>query len=327
VTFDGLTLREAWVVLSPPTGGELSGYPLDVEFEGQPVRVALDGEGHRHLLVPAGAEVISGDQKPSVITLTQRDLSFGGVTGSFVDVRCVKGELAAEFDDFIVDVLNSINGSENPAQQTVQVIGRWRQLFKSALARGLSEQERIGLFAELTVLSAIHSLDDAIASEHWTGPDRDKHDFELPARCLEVKAVGISGANVTIHGLDQLDAHDGRDLHLVLVTVEQDPDGHTLAELVDRVRAQLGGDPEFPRKLAKARWNREDHLSQVQSYSVISACALPVDGATPRLVPSSLLGGMPPEGVSAIQYRIALEALLPLCTSPDLHSVAREATA
>ena len=314
-------------MLGPPQDTELNGYPLDVEFEGEPVRVALDSESHRHLLVPALAERVAGDQKPSVITLTQRDLTFGGIAESFVDVRCMKGELAAEFDDFIVDVLSSIDGSETPAQQTVQVVGRWRQLFKSALARGLSEQQRIGLFAELTILSQVHALNDRITSDHWTGPDRGKHDFELPGCCLEVKAVGVGSDSVTIHGLEQLDEHDSRVLYLVVVTVEQDPDGHSLTELVDRVLSEMGGDPGLARKLAKARWSREDQMSQIQAYSVVSVCALTVDGATPRLVPSSLVAAALPEGVSGIEYRISLDAILPLCTASDLESLARVATA
>lgn len=311
MTFAGMSLDAAWSTLSPPSVNELSSLPLDGVLARGPARVALDREGHRHLLVPAGEEQIPSDQRQSVLTVIQRNLRFGPVAESFVDVSCAEAGLAAEFDDLIMDVVESISESEEPARDTVLVIGRWRRMFSSAAGHQLSEEQRVGLAAELSVLKALHEANPSVGAALWTGPDRASHDFELSSRCLEVKAYGGTSDQIQIHGLGQLGTHEERPLFLLLIQVERGDDGLTLAELVDSVRREFEGDPALAAQLAKAGWRAGDSALADVRYQIGSPVVVPVESDVPRLVPSMLSAGAVPVGVSKVRYSVEISELIP----------------
>ena len=316
-------IKAAWATLSPPSEARLSSFPLAISLADHRVRLALDEVGQRHLLVPAGDERVEGDKRLSSLNVSQTTLMFGAEETSFVDVHCREVELNAEFDDLIADVIASVELSATPANETIQAIGRWRRMFRAAASRGLTERERLALFAELSVLESLLESDCSVVIDDWTGPDRDRHDFELGHLCLEVKALGEDSEDVTIHGLEQMDTHDGRPLSLLLLTVVADDGGTTLCELVDRLRDRLGRDTGFDRKLSMVKWNDQDYMLQTQRYCVTLVSVVPVGPLTPRIVPSDLVSGKAPDGVTSLRYKIGIESLLSDATNTSLAFLAR----
>jgi hypothetical protein len=143
----------------------------------------------------------------------------------------------------------------------------------------------------------------------WTGPSRRPHDFELPRRCIEVKAIGEAGDSVVVHGLDQLDRHDGRPLDLVVMTVVADPDGTTLTDLVEQVRSTTTSPTAFKELLGMSGWSTSTSHADTEPLAVSEVVGVRVDDVVPRLTSSSLVLGELPEELSDLTYRLSRKAI------------------
>ncbi|MEU8003155.1 PD-(D/E)XK motif protein [Catellatospora sp. NPDC049111] len=318
-------LDRAWAVLTPPRVQEFSSFPLEVVCGGEPCRVALDGTGARHLLVPAGEEAVAVDPRPAVLGLAIRKLRFEGPPVVYVDVSCTEADLFAEFDEIVTDVLEAVSGAQRPASAAIGAVTRWRRLFRSRLVRGLSYQAKVGLFAELSVLSALVAADAGFPVQAWRGPLNEPHDFEAPACCLEVKGLSAGSDGVVIHGLEQLNTHDGRRLELVMLRVVEDPEGRRLGDLVADLRDVVSSRVDLRSRLSAAGWSEQPDRPDVDTFSIEEVFRLEVGAGTPRLVPSSLVTGSLPYGVGDLDYRIDLAPLLSLTVGASLAEIAEEA--
>ncbi|MEB3032083.1 PD-(D/E)XK motif protein [[Mycobacterium] nativiensis] len=316
-------LERAWSVLSLPRGGELASFPLDIAFAGVPCRVARDNDRVRHFLVPCVEESPPIDARPAILTSTVRPLAFGSGSATYLDVSCSDASLHPEFNEVISDVLEVIEHSSRPATDATAVIARWRRLFRSRLVRGLSPEAKRGLFAELTVLSALIDADPGFPVERWRGPLREPHDFETPVRCIEVKALAEDSDTFVVHGWEQLAEHGGRTLDLALVTVLPDPDGATLAELVTALRARIDSKGTFASRLLAVGWDQESAADDQDRFSIGAVFVVHVDDAVPRLVPDRLVGGQAPIGVSALRYEVDIAFVVPLAYGTSLAVAAR----
>jgi hypothetical protein len=321
----GTILARGWAVLAPPRDSELASYPIDITFAGIAVRIALDRAGFRHLLVPAAGESLPLDVRPSTLTVAVRKLEFGADDSIYVDLSCTELDLHAEFDEVLTEVLESIRGVEKPGTVAMQSIARWRRLFRSRLVRGLDSQAKVGLFAELCVLSALLDGDRDFSVDRWRGPLREPHDFETANSCLEVKGRGADSDAVVIHGLEQLQAHSARPLNLILMTVVPDPEGASIGDVVERLLPRVNSRADLRALLDAAGFHLKSDIPDTETFTVDSVMSVRVDDSVPRIVPSSLRMGVVPAGVTDVTYRIDFDALLPHATSASLDEIARDA--
>ncbi len=323
---DELSLLErAWAVLTAPSAGTFSSFPLDVSFRDARCRVAVDDAGIRHVLIPIGREMIEPDMQSSVLGLDVRRLTFGDGDTRYVDLSCGERDLFKEFDDVVADVLETAQAAERPGAAVVRSVNRWRRLFRSQMHRGLAAQARLGLFAELTVLSTLLDVQPQLSVDIWRGPLRAPHDFEAPSTCIEVKAVGPETEQVRIHGLHQLDTHDGRPLDLVLLTVVPDDEGITITQLVSQLKQRVDSPADLDVRLAAAGWPEPPECHDSETFVVGAVRGIPVHADVPRIVPQSFASGAPSDGVDALRYSVTLASLLPFATQTSLADVAREA--
>jgi hypothetical protein len=320
-------LLRAWAVVERPVNAGLSSFPLSMLLAGAAVRVALDRDGNRHLLVPAGAEVIDADTRPSVLSFLHGTYAFAGQTMAYLDVICHDRDLDPEFGDLVQDLLECVAHSPHPAAEAARLIQRWRRMFRPEISRGLSEQEQIGLFAELLMLRALKGVDPALDPRTWTGPERQPHDFELADACLEVKAVGPSSTDVTIHGLEQLAQHGARPLHLVIVTLQQDPEGTTPGELALDVLSMFPNAAALRSLFSQAKLVPESPLLNRLRFSLVATTTVAIHQSVPRLVNGSLVGGKLPAAVHGVSYRVSLPDLLAMGEAIELSELAREVLA
>ena len=300
---DADELTRAWAVLSPPRSSALSSFPLGVTVRGSSCRAALDRDGLRHLLVPAPDESLVSDDRPSVLTSAIRPLAFDSAAVVHVDICCTEPDLNPEFDEVVTDLLAQVDGSRKPGATVLTALARWRRLFRSRLERGMTASARIGLFAELVALRALHASGALPSIDVWTGPFGQPHDFEAPTGCIEVKAAGTSPEPVRINGIRQLDVHDGRSLELVVLTVTPDPQGTTLTDLVDRVRTLVGDVTGFDDRLRRLGWQATG-TTDTQPLAVADVLRVPVSPDLPRLDPDALAAGALPAGVVDLSYAI-----------------------
>jgi hypothetical protein len=271
--------------------------------------------------VPTLTETPVVESRPSTLSVTARKLAFGPESGTFVDLSCVEPELFSQFDEVIIDVLENVRGSDHPGVVAIETVARWRRLFHSRLLRGLGAQAKIGLFAELSVLLALSDSVRPVPVDWWRGPLREPHDFELPGRCLEVKAIGADSDAIRIHGFEQLDRHDARPLDLLLVKVTEDPEGATIADVVDQLRTRVSSPADLKARLSSAGWQINSEVPDTDTYTVEELLRVAVDASTPRLVPASLRDGTIPDGIVDMTYRLDVATLLPHAAGTSLADI------
>lgn len=261
-------------------------------------------EGRAALMLPAG-DAPAGGIPPGSSRMETRSESLGG--RQWFTLVCRDSSLESVFLRFCEAVIRAMSEGRDAKGAVADVMKRFRRLF----AHGGQEvtSERIaGLFAELTVLEWL--LDHVIeAVGAWIGPFGESHDFAFGNRHLEVKALPASGERrFRVSGLLQLEEPENGWLHLVGVRLV--PGGETIADIVERIipRLEAGEEEKFAVALD------------------VAGCGLPVGDewkargfepgrpelwtvgeGFPRIVPSTLISGMAPEGVRDIGYTVSLE--------------------
>jgi hypothetical protein len=275
-----------------------------------PIVLAIDAEGHRHLLIPMeqGATV-RPDRKSAGIQLGGHQLLQAGTLRRYVDVHCKMPHLHDVFELIAEEILDQILvDPEAPDRKAGAVLDRWRELFGRARGTAPSAELLIGLWGELWHLIefAKRGLKNL---ECWSGPGGSVHDFEIEAAALEVKATTVrQGWRVKINGIEQLDVGAGRSLHLSAVKLEQAP-GKSVADLFDEL-ISLGMDRyDLANLLDKAGLGLAQlEQSRALPYRFIEQRAWRVDASFPRIVQLSFASGELPLGVVAVNYVLDLTA-------------------
>lgn len=151
------------------------------------------------------------------------------------------------FTSLVEDAIRVVCRQPSPAAVPDALITRinaWQSFLKRRRNR-LSDEDEIGLFAELQVLSSLlfPAMKASKALLAWRGPLGAPHDFLVGNAGLEVKSTcTASPVRIRISSLAQLD--DGALEHLVLahVLLGRSANGQTLPELVDMVWGNLPGE-------------------------------------------------------------------------------------
>ncbi|MFE5729419.1 PD-(D/E)XK motif protein [Streptomyces sp. NPDC056528] len=236
-------VEEHWSALEAeqPTGERrlrVSHLPIVVEHD-NPLAVAVDHDGYRHVLVPIPAHrrVRPGLDGP-VLQLRKRPLEDDATYQTYADLACLRSDLNDLFTELCVDVLSAAEEhAENPLKALHHVIDRWKELFRSQ-SNPLTGQQIVGLFGELTVLCRLLETDPS-AHRLWLGPRGHRHDFSSGTAAVEVKASTTVGRRPRIHGLDQLEPPNDGSLALVWFRLQPAPGsslGASIVELVDHAR-------------------------------------------------------------------------------------------
>jgi len=322
VTAVGLgTIRGGWAVLDRPTHDEYSSYPLDL-LESVDIRLAIDRNNGRHLLVEFQGEPSPSSQIKSPLVDRVWALTFGGHSRTYLDVACLNSGLWDVFDDLIVDVLQIALPAPQPGATVKGALENWRALFKTGLIRSLSRERRFGLFAELSVLQEAVAVASSGEIASWVGPGGAPHDFEFVHGCVEVKAVGTSSTHTRIHGLSQLELHDPKPLDLVVLTLVESEDGQSISSLIEQLTAAGVDTGALRAGLSQSGWTNDSTFDE--PLAVAELLHVAVGAATPRITSGALFGGIP-EGVSGIAYDIDLRVLAEHGTGDPLSDVVARA--
>jgi hypothetical protein len=314
----GAELESAWTAIEVPSEtSALAGRRPPADEGGTGVLIAVDHAGNRHLLVegPADARPPS-TQAVKGLTVEVAELAIGErPPRSYFDVACSDPSLNQNFTSVAAEIIDRLESDVgDPRLLLERTFTRWRW-FWGATGGGLSDTAAVGLFAELWFLERWLGPVDLTAIERWTGPLRDRHDFKSAAASVEVKATKARSDGSATHritSLAQLDDPETGQLYLFSMRVTPDPiGGHSLARSVERLRAQLAGEPDALRILDErlglagytpATGHLHDELMRVTGEEFFE-----VGEGFPRLIPSSFPQG-PPAGVDDITYSLDLAA-------------------
>jgi len=268
-------------------------------------RLAKDHSGDIHLLVklPPGRSKFSLPLGP-VLPATWLEEPGDATPRVSLDVRSNDPSLTPTFLSLVGEMLNRVDESGGACiDELTRVLSAWRE----ALARergGLSRQQAIGLFGELTILLRLAHTDPQRAKAAWRGKEGYRHDFFL-RNALEVKAyAGAESPIVEIHGAHQLDPPAGADLHLLALRLEENADGQTIDDLIGALDA-VG----LPRGLLFERSTADEPIVSDDSLRLIVANErlFRVTDGFPG-IRFSLLGAPAFHAVANLRYSLLLDA-------------------
>jgi hypothetical protein len=270
----------------------------------------IDRRGELHLLLPVDGPP-SGPRSPDLRGLRVRHRQLGGY-GEYLDLVASACHQNI-FSPLCAEVLNSVYEQERkPWDAVFSTLRAWQAAWKIS-APSMEKTVQVGLYGELLALELI--MVPALgprAVHHWSGPDRERHDFVGARMHLEVKTTRKSRHEHEISRVDQLSVPAGRQLLLASLLLEESSMGtETLAERIDAVaelvRPDAAASDSFQAKLVQIGWSEEMRRTGelLRFHPGVDSLIMAVEGQFPRLPDGFSL----PTGVVALRYTVDLANL------------------
>ncbi len=309
----------ALVEATTPSGERLT---VRTAFPGShgDVLIALDAARRRYILVriPSGepSELAERISKGIAVQTVEMRVD-GGRTENFVEIACLESQGHAALDTIAVELVVALmaGASIGRVRLVQNVLAKWRRFWAGVNQGLLSREQQLGLFGELWFLSRwlCPSVGAGKALQMWRGPTGARNDFEAQGVGIEVKTTGRVDAAHVIHGLDQLLEPPGGVLFLFSLSVRDEASGNDcLPNLVNEMRDRLTDDIpallQFDASVYAAGY--DDRLASEYAKLVLrirDEGIYRVTDGFPRLVPASIIGGLP-AGLNAINYELNLAA-------------------
>ena len=275
---------------------------------------ALDAEGRRHFLIGVtnGYTALADKQSRGVQVETRDMIVSGRESSQYIDIVCVDPVGHDVFQLIGGELVDRLQQKKDAAESIRQVLAKWRRFWGQLPKDILSRSDQIGLFAEVWFLS--HWMIPAVGPKEsvgrWRGPLRARHDFEWWRASVEVKAtISAQGTTHHINGIEQLSLPEYGALFLFSLLLRDEAGAHySLPLVIDECRHKLEADSEtlseFESKLIQAGYSpaHDEEYSKLH-VRIAHETLYAVREDFPRLIPSSLVNGVPP-GVEHVGYDI-----------------------
>lgn len=308
------------LVEAQPPGGERLTVRTALPGNHDDVLIALDAARRRYVLVriPTGepSELAERTSKGIAVQTVEMRVD-GDRTENFVEIACLESQGHAALDTIAVELVEAlVAGASIGRVRLVQnVLAKWRRFWSGVNQGVLSKEQQRGLFGELWFLSRwlCPSVGTAKALQMWRGPAGSRNDFEVQGMGIEVKTTGRVDAVHVIHGLDQLLEPPGGVLFLYSLSVRDEASGtDCLPKVVNEMRGRLAEDYQALLQFDAAVYaaGYDDRLASEYGRLVLRVRdegLYRVTDGFPRLVPASVIGGLP-AGLSAVNYELNLDA-------------------
>ncbi len=285
------------------------------------VLIGVDAALRRHVLVriPEGeedafTERVSRGIGVQTVKMVPKDT---GLEESFVEIACLDSQGHGALDLVISELVDAVerSGGLTRVKLVQGVLSKWRRFWSGVPTNALSVEQQVGLFGELYFLCRwlSNALGPSKALDTWRGPAGARNDFELPSLAIEAKTTKRVDAVHVIHGLDQLLEPAGGVMLLFALCVRDEASAtESLPRLVSDMRGLLADDADalnlFETMLYSAGY--DDRLEAEYAKLMLrvrSEGLYRVSDGFPRLVPASIVGGLP-QGVDAITYELRTDA-------------------
>ena len=182
----------------------------------------------------------------------------------------------------------------------------WWQRWRHLLGNALVDKHGYDVLAELLALEALVIKG---AAYEWSGPFGGVVDIKTPTTDYEVKStISRYGSVINISGQFQLAASSDKPLKLVHFRFEPANDGLSIDLICDRLIA-LGVDAVMLEGALQRLGMEAGCSARKEEYNLLEARSYTVDDSFPRISPASFIGGVLPEGVVQIEYRVDLSGL------------------
>ena len=233
--------------------------------------------------------------------------------GVSIGLMLVDHDLERSFSVMCYDIAErskSGGSTEAAAVIVIECLRSWADLLKRRGKFGLSRNEVIGLWGELSTVKTL--LESKVGNAYpiiqgWRGPNGDQRDIGYNNIRIEVKAqLSTRGVSLNISSLDQLDDR-GNNLRVVLNRISPSETGESVKDLVEKTHNLLASSRlaqlEFERKVLLAEF---DPLSERcnELFGLDERFVYEVRDDFPRLIPSNVQ-----PGIKSANYEITGEAI------------------
>lgn len=292
---------------------------------------ALDSENRRHLLIPLNPlDEEFHDSQSRGLSVVTRELIIPSEESSvrYIDIECQDGASNLVLDLIggeLADALSFENSS--PCEIVQRTLARWRRFWSGLPRNVLSREQLLGLFGELWFLLfwLIPNSGLRTALKRWRGPFGARHDFEWPAKSIEVKTTSsMRGQIHRINGIDQLAPPESGELFVFSLHVREETGAtNTLPGLITIAQTLLEGELEalddFETALIRTGYSpaHDEEYTKVR-LRIADAGLFAVIANFPRITTHSFAGGFP-LGVETLTYEINLSSFshLRIASSPE----------
>lgn len=313
----GISLRWDLLVSQSPSNGGLT-VRLAAPKQSTEVYIAVDTSHRRYVLVrvPDGEPGILAERTSQGIAVQTVELRIDelGRRAVFIEIACFEPAGYAALDIVAIELVEAITaGASIGRVRLVQtVLLKWRRFWSGIPRNLLSKEQHLGLFGELWFMQKwlLPTVSNqAIAM--WRGPIGARNDFEHTGWAVEVKTSGKLDGSHIVHGLEQLLTPPGVQVFLFSILVREEASGvESVPKLVQAIRERIEGDhiglTQFEGMLAASGYD-DAHADEYgkTKFRVRGQGLYRVEPGFPRLIPDSLLEGLPP-GVSKVNYELSL---------------------
>lgn len=322
------TLEEIWTdvagAMARTADRGLVSAELALHGPAGPLRLAVDGSGHRHLLLPLS------DEDPPVGKWRSAGVELGsivkvldGETVSFVDLECRREDLDGVFTGLVADVCVLVAREPDfSSGELLKLLDSWRELLGGA-RQNWTVSRLAGLYGELVVLEELLAL-DRTAAQWWVGHRGAPQDFRRGTAALEVKTTTAAvGRTVRIHGVDQLERSVGGTLSLIWcrLTVLPAGRGDGIPQIVGRCSELAGASEVLPHLDRLGLPGLASEELRGVGFEVSERKNYDVSGNFPRITPDAFEAGAVPGGILNIEYTVDLDTVT--ASEEDLSMIAK----
>jgi hypothetical protein len=275
--------------------------------------------GNRELVIEVKGFSLEFNDLPSFenLELTTKPIPLGLCIG----LTLVDNELVKSFSVMCFDIAErSRNGEtvEAAAVIAIQCLRDWAALLKRRGLMGLTRNEVMGLWGELSSLDALlfERPKNAYQIVHgWRGPNGDQRDIGFNGNRIEIKTqLSTRSIGLRITSLDQLDER-GDHLTVILNRISPSDKGSSLAGLIKSIEQRLVANrmahSEFERKIALAEYDPNLEACS-ELFALDERINFLVRTDFPRLTPGNV-----PHGIKGAEYEISGAAIVQFQISWD----------
>ena len=270
--------------------------PFDIE--GEAVLLGKRSQGHLIALFPNPTSQVTLHSGPKRLTngfeilASELQNEENAALSSYIELRNVGNIDSTLFGAVVDEVLSNLEAPDlNLLEKIQDVLERWKNMLSLDSERILPLNAIVGLMGEIKLLGYLMTGPASSAFKNWVGPQGNRHDFEFESSSIEVKTTTARvGNEITIHGLNQLDAYPGKSVYIFKIRLELDPEGISLPQLIEEVsQLNLVPQSELMDKLAQVGYRAiQKSMYEKVCFQFTEFQVIPVSESFPKITRESL---------------------------------------
>lgn len=249
-----------------------------------------------HLIAPVPIGRITGALSLTFATSIEFELGARQWKADCAIVECLDDEFLGAFCVLALDLAGRFGAEPPVAQAVAAALAEWERLFRCR--RRLTEKEELGLWAELSFIARMPSVDSAVRA--WRGPYGGLTDFFGGGVGIECKASRLR----LRHHIAAAQASRPRGEHptyVVSMWVDVDASrGQALAEVVQEIGDRTTESVSFEKALLAAGYARSDGALYSARFALLEDAHWFAEAGLPRIRAAD-------PGVLEVQYVIQLD--------------------